>query len=69
MTMTADRTDSERLVALEVKVDAVHEDLHSIWKAIDRASNRPPWGVTVLLTVLSSLVVGLAVAFAAQLGA
>lgn len=68
MTAARELTDGERLVALEVKIDAVHEDLHSIWAALERTANRPSWAVTILLTVLSSLVVALSVALATGVG-
>lgn len=66
--MTRELTDSERLVALEVKLDAVHGDIHAIWESINRLSGRPSWSVSIVMTLLSSMVVGLAVALGAQIG-
>jgi hypothetical protein len=60
--MIVERTDSERLAVLETKVDAIHEDLHSIWQSLRELAGRPSWTVAVLVTLLSSLVCGLAVA-------
>jgi len=64
--MVIERTDSERLAVLETKVDAIHEDLHSIWQSLRDLSNRPSWTVAVLVTCLSSMVCGLAVAVLAH---
>jgi hypothetical protein len=51
--------DSERLAVVETKIDAIHEDLHAIWKALERLTNRPPIWAGMLITVLSSSTVGL----------
>jgi hypothetical protein len=59
-------TDSERLAVVEVKIDAVHEDLHSIWQSLKDASGRPTWAVALAFTFLTSLSVGLSVVVATQ---
>lgn len=73
--MTA-TTDGEKIVALEVKIEAVHQDIHmlseqiaTVNRAVDSLRNelhgRPSWGVVFALTVMSGLVVALASALAA----
>ncbi len=37
----------------------VEGQLEKIWEKVDKMSHRPSWGVVVLVTILSNLVVGL----------
>lgn len=66
-------TDGEKIVALEVKLEGVHQDIHMLSDQITTATRaiealraelhgRPSWGVVFALTFMSSLVVALAAA-------
>jgi hypothetical protein len=67
------RSPEERLATLETQVHEVKGDIGEIKSSVkdtqldvrqlrEEYGRRPSWAVTVVLTVLSSLVVGLAVA-------
>lgn len=71
-------TDGEKIIALEVKVEAVHQDIHMLSEQIATVNRtvdalraelhgRPSWGVVFALTFMSSVIVALTAALIATL--
>lgn len=64
-------TDAERLATLETEVKGIKSDIEKMGDDLADVKRellgRPQWSVVFMLTFLSSLCVGLAVALAAQI--